>query len=139
MIIGAANIPRVIEKSYCRTCEDYYMTIIGDYKIHSTSLMPNILFEQAKIIPNSIDNSIFVNDADTKLSFDTQIKTQNYLTTHYVGRAPLEYYGPKTKMGYQFQLVCLKGDPTYKFRSFGTEGAMSGNNASANEMSTYGR
>lgn len=139
MIIGAASIPRVVEKSNCRICEDYYMTMIGDYKIHSTSLMPNIPFEQAKVIPNSIDKSIFVNDNDTKLSFDSQIQTQNFLTTHFVGRAPLEYYGPKTKIGRQFQLICLKGDPSYKYRSFGTEGAMIGNNASANEMSTYDR
>jgi hypothetical protein len=138
MIIGAANIPRVVEKSCCRITEDYYITAIADYRIHSTALMPNIPFEWSKIIPNSIDKSIFINDGNTKLSFDSQIKIQNYLTTHYIGSAPLEYYGPKTKMGREFQLICFKGDPSYKFRSFGTEGAIRGDNASSYNTTSFG-
>jgi hypothetical protein len=128
MFIGSISIPRVVEQSCCRISEDYYMLSVGDYKIHSTSLMPNIPFEQAKIIPNSIDKSIFINDADNKLTFDSQIQVQNYLTTHFVGRAPLEYYGPKTKIGRQFQLICVNCDPSYQYRFFGTNDVIRGDN-----------
>jgi len=136
MINGRVNVPRVTDKSYCRTTEDYYLTTTTDYKIHSTSLMPQIQFDNSAQIANTIDASIFINTDDTALTFVTQLKIQNYLTTHYIGRAPLEYYGPKTKMGYKFQLICMNGDPSYKTRYFGTTGAIN-DNANANDMTTY--
>jgi hypothetical protein len=112
---------------------DYQFSEIGDYLIHSTSLMVNIPFELAAISPEQIDSSIFHNDSETKLSFETNVNCQNYLTTKYVGRAPLEFYGPKTKMGREFVLKCKDGDPSYACRAFGTEDAMKGYNRSANE------
>lgn len=127
MILGSMHVPRVVEKSICRISEDYYMENVGDYKIHSTTLMPNITFDLAKIIPNSINKSIFMNADDTSLTFSTQIQTQNYLTTYFVGSAPLEYYGPKTKMGRQFELVCTNGNPSYNHRRFGTLNAIRNN------------
>lgn len=139
MILGAMNVSRVVEKSHCRTSEDYKLTVIGDYKIHSTTLMPNIPFEKAKEVVETIDDSIFLNVDDTKLTFLRAIKVQNYLTTHYVGRAPLEFYGPATKMGHEFQLICANGDPSYKQRYFGTEGAIGANNSGANDLVTYRR
>jgi hypothetical protein len=112
---------------------DYQFSDVGDYKIHATALMPNIPFEQAITHPEEINSSIFINDGETKLSFDANINCQNFLTTKYVGRAPLEFYGPPTKMGREFTLVCKDGDPSYKSRVFGTEDAIKGYNRNANE------
>lgn len=133
MIIGTASVPRVVEESTCRSSMDYEFSEIGDYFIHSTTLMPNIPFEEGLITPEQIDSSIFINNDSTKLSFDSTIECQNYLTTKYVGRAPLEFYGPKTKMGREFVLICKDGDPSYSKRVFGTEDAIRGYNRNANE------
>ncbi len=134
MIIGTMSIPKVVEESICRIAKDYRLSDIGDYKIHSTSLMPNIPFEEAAVVPEPIDDSIFINDEETKLKFETKIKCQNFLTTHFVGRAPLEHYGGKTKLGREFLLVCREGDTAYKYRVFGTEAAIRGYNRDANEL-----
>ena len=133
MIIGTSSVPRVVEESICRNCVDYEFSEVGDYKIHSTSLMPNIPFEEASITPYDIDDSIFENDEETELEFENSIDAQNFLTTNYVGRAPLEFYGPKTKMGREFILICRGQDPSYKTRAFGTEDAIRGFNRDANE------
>ena len=137
IITGAFSVPQVIEESICRTSEDYELSEVGDYKIHSTALMPNIEFEEAKEEPFEIDDSIFINDDDTKLTFEKTIECQNYLTTRYVGRAPLEFYGPKTKHGREFILICRNGDPAYQYRYFGTESAVRGFNRNANENVIY--
>jgi len=133
MIIGTFSVPQVVEESICRSSEDTRFSEIGDYKIHSSALLVNIPFEEAHIQPYEIDNSIFVNDEDTKLEFEPNINCQNFLTTSYVGRAPLEYYGPPTKMGREFVLICRKGDPSYKTRAFGTEAAIRGYNRDAHD------
>ena len=133
MIIGTFSVPRVVQESACRSTMDYQFSEIGDYQIHSTALMANIPFEQSAITPEQIDSSIFVNDDSMKLSFDSNIKCQNYLTTKYAGRAPLEFYGPKTKMGREFVLKCKDGDTSYSSRVFGTEDAIRGYNRNANE------
>ena len=135
MIIGTFSVPRVVEESVCRITEDYELSEIGDYRIHSTSLMvtPHIPFEESTERPYTIQASIFINDDKTRLNFDGNVKCQNYLTTHYIGRAPLEFYGPKTKLGRQFVLICKEGDPSYPSRVFGTEGAIRGYNRNANE------
>ena len=133
MIIGTYSVPRVVEESACRSSMDYEFSEIGDYFIHSTALMANIPFEKAAITPEQIDNSIFVNDVESKLSFEPTVQVQNYLTTKYAGRAPLEFYGPKTPMGREFVLKCKDGDPSYKSRVFGTEDAIRGYNRNANE------
>lgn len=126
---------RVIEESTCRSSEDYRFTDVGVYKIHSTSLMPNIPFEEANIYKEDIDDSIFVNDSSTKPYMEKTIKCQNFLTTQYVGRAPLEYYTKDdyTKMGREFVLICREGNPTEDYRVFGTEAAIRGYNRNANE------
>lgn len=139
MILGRVKIPGVVQRSRCRTSEDYKLTTIGDYKIHSTALMPKIPFEKARETVETIDSTIFVNSDDTKLTFSRSLKVQNYLTTRYVGRAPLEFYGPATKMGREFVLVCPDGDSSYRGRYFGTEGSVGGYNASANELVTFER
>jgi len=139
MILGSMNVPRVIEKSHCRSSEPTFFTEIGDYKIHATALMPLIPFEVAKVTSDTIDSSIFVNSGDTKLTFATTVRRQNYLTTRYVGRAPLTYYGPRTPIGHEFVMRCDGGDPSYQRRSFGTEGAMGGGGTDANEMVTQPR
>ena len=133
MIIGTFSVPRVVEESVCRSSMDYQFSEIGDYKIHSTGLMPNIPFEEAAVVPETIDGSIFMNDSAFRLSFDPTINCQNFLTTKYVGRAPLEFYGPPTKMGREFTLICKGGDPAYAARVFGTEDAIRGFNRNANE------
>jgi hypothetical protein len=132
MIIGSFSVSRVKEESICRITEDYELSEIGDYKIHSTTLMPNIEFAKSAEFDKSIDSSIFINEKN-KLKFDSNVKCQNFLTTRYIGRAPLEFYGPKTKMGREFVLICRDGDPSYRFRVFGTEGAIHGYNRSAHE------
>lgn len=140
MIIGAMNVTRVQEKSYCRIAEDYYLSNPNDFKIHSTTLMPNIPFGLAQEIARPIDSSIFLNDMSdeySKLEFSEDIKIQNYLTTHFVGRCPYNFYGPITKMGEQFELWCENGIPDYEFRKFGTQSALAGNNTSSNNMVVY--
>lgn len=139
MLIGAINVQRVIESSNCRTSEPYKLTVIGDYKIHATTLMPLIPFETAKVVTTSVDPSIFLNAGETKLTFLRTVKVQNYLTTHYVGRAPYGFYGPATPAGTEFKLVCEGGDPSYERRYFGTEGAVGANNAGANNLVTFPR
>ena len=133
MIIGTFSVPQVVEESVCRSSLDYFFSEIGDYRIHSTSLMPNIPFEEASILPYPIDESVFINDEETKLELETMINCQNFLTTNYVGRAPLEFYGPKTLMGREFVLICRDGDPSYPMKVFGTEDAIRGYNRNANE------
>lgn len=135
MLSGTFSVSRVIEESTCRSSKDYRFTDVGLYKIHSTSLMPEIPFEEAVILPYEIDSSIFINDEETKIEVPETINLQNFLTTRYIGRAPLEYYqnGEKTKMGRQFVLLCRNGNPTEKYRVFGTEDAIRGYNKDANE------
>lgn len=135
MIHGTSSVGRVIEESTCRSSEDYRFTDVGVYKIHSTSLMPIIPFEQASIYKEDIDDSIFVNDSETKPYFEKFIKCQNFLSTQYVGRAPLEYYTADgyTNMGREFVLICREGVPTADYRVFGTEAAIRGYNRNANE------
>ena len=138
MISGAMHIPRVQEESICRTSKDYRFTDVGVYKIHSTSLMANIPFGEAAETKEPIDPTIFINDKETKLKIKTSIKTQNYLSTFYVGRAPLEFYSGKgvTKMGREFVLLCRQGNPNADWRVFGTETAIHGYNKNAGEMSS---
>ena len=137
MLLGTFSVPRVVEESFCRSSEDYEFSELSDYKIHSTTLMPNIPFEEATEIPYEIDESIFINDEDTQLTFESTVDCQNYLTVRYVGRAPLEFYGPKTKMGRKFRLICRNGNPEYSNRIFGTEDAIRGYNRNANENVIY--
>lgn len=135
MLYGTYMVPRVIEESVCRSSKDYRFTEIGVYKIHSNALMPNIPFEEAAIMPEVIDSSIFINDDSTKLDFEPTIQCQNFLTTRYIGRAPLEWYSgdQMTKMGRQFVLICRNGNPSESFRIFGTENAIRGYNRNAND------
>ena len=135
MLHGTYSVKRVVEESVCRSSQDYRFTELGVYRIHSTSLMPNIPFEEASIQPYEIDSSIFVNDDETKLYFENSIKCQNFLTTRYIGRAPLEWYDSDkmTRMGRQFILICRNGNPNEEYRVFGTEGAIRGYNRNANE------
>jgi len=137
MLVGVSMIPGVVEESLCRSSEDAFFTTIGDYKIHSNSLMPNIPFERAHTMVQSIDRSIFINEEP--LTFKDQVKTQNYLTTKYIGRAPLTHYGPKTPFGHEFVLVCEHGDPGYEYRFFGTQAAIRGYNPSAGALVTQPR
>jgi len=133
MIIGTFSVPRVVEESRCRNTKDYKFSEIGDYHIHSTVLMPNIPFEESCITPCNIDGSIFINDDETKLNFEANAKCQNFLTTKYIGTAPLEFYGKPTRMGREFILICRDNDPSYQYRVFGTEDAIRGYNRNANE------
>jgi hypothetical protein len=137
MINGSYSVPRVQERVFCKTSKDYELSEVGDYKIWSNSWMTNIEFGEAKEEPYDIDDSIFVNDEETKLNFEKTIDCQNYLTTKYVGRAPLEFYGPKTKMGRVFTLVGKEGDPSYPTRFFGTHDAIGGFNKDANTNSVF--
>lgn len=134
MIIGTFLIPRVVQESVCRIAKDYYFTDVNRYQIHSTTLMPNIPFEESLVQPQEIDASIFLNDTETKLDLENNIQCQNFLTTKFVGRAPLEWAGQeKTKMGRQFVLICRDGNPSDAYRVFGTEAAIRGYNRGANE------
>lgn len=135
MIHGTYNVDNVVEESVCRTSQDYRFTELGVYKIHSTTLMPNINFEESSIQPMEIDPSIFVNDEETKLDLESSIECQNFLTTKFIGRAPLEWYDEdqQTLMGRQFVLICRNGDPKEEYRVFGTEAAIRGYNRNANE------
>lgn len=135
MISGTLPIDLVQIESTCRISKDYRLTEVGLYKIHSTSLMPEIPFEEAQVLPEEIDESIFINDEETKLDFESTIDCQNFLTTRYIGRAPLEWYeGEKmTSMGRQFTLLCREGNPVANYRVFGTEDAIHGYNRGANE------
>jgi hypothetical protein len=140
MIYGAYSIPKVVEESVCRSSKAYQFTNTGIYKIHATALMPNIPFEEANTLTNSIDETIFINDEEkTPLDFETNIDTQNFLTTRYIGRAPLEWYnsGETTEIGRQFVLICKNGNPSENYRVFGTEDAISGYNSSASDNSEY--
>ena len=136
MINGTYSVGRVVEESYCRSSKDYTFTEIGIYKIHSTALMPKIPFGEAQSTPQPIEKSIFLNAKETKLSVATTINTQNFLSTKYVGRAPLEFYpsGGKTNKGRQFILICREGIPTESYRVFGTKDAIHGYNKDANDL-----
>ena len=135
MINGVCRIPRVAEECLCRSSKDYTFTEIGIYKVHSTALMPEIPFAEAAIQKKPIDKSIFVNDEETMPTFPDTTQVQNFLSTRYVGRAPLEWYsdGEKTKMGRQFLMLCRGGNPDKEHRIFGTEAAIRGYNRNAND------
>lgn len=135
MIHGTHSIPRLIEESTCRNSEDVRFTEIDIYKIHSTSLMPFIPFGYADVWKEDIDDSFLENDEETKPILAKYIYLQNFLSTQYVGRAPLEYYssGDYTKMGREFILICREGMPTPEYRVFGTEAAIRGYNRDASE------
>lgn len=135
MLNGTFVVPGVVEESVCRSSQKYRFTELGIYKIHSTSLMPNIPFGEASIQPFNIDSSIFINDDETKLDFENNIECQNFLSTMYIGRAPLEWYenNQMTEIGRKFILICRNGNPNSAFRVFGTEGAIRGYNRNAND------
>ena len=137
MIYGTSSVSRVVEESTCRSSKNYRFTDIGMYCIHATSLMPEIPFGAAAISQKEIDATIFDNDSETKLVFPTTTKTQNFMTTKYIGRAPLEYYqkGEYTAMGREFMLKCWYGNPNQDFRVFGTESAIHG--YSMNDSTSY--
>lgn len=134
MIIGKLTVARPVPESTCRITQEYKLTEVADYRIHVSGWMPNIKFEESMIDKYPIDESIFVNDSETKLNLEKNIECQNYLTTKYVGRAPLEYYGPPTEIGRQFLCQSKDGDPGYYSRVFGTQDALSGFNNKANEL-----
>jgi hypothetical protein len=135
LLHGTYSVGGVVEESVCRSSQDYRFTEIGVYKIHSTSLMPNIPFEEASIQPQEIDSSIFINDEESKLDFENNIECQNFLSTRFIGRAPLEWYHEDnmTLMGRQFILICRGGNPDEEYRVFGTENAIRGYNRGAND------
>lgn len=138
MIFGTYTIPRVEEESVCRSAKDYKFADVGIYKVHSTTLLPNIPFEEECIQKYPIDSSIFVNDEETMPEVNTTIECQNFITARYIGRAPLEWYGSSddtkdTKMGRQFVLLCRGGNTSMEYRIFGTEDAIRGYNRNANE------
>lgn len=135
MINGTYSVPRVIEESICRSAKDYRFTDIGVYKIHATALMPNIPFGEASVESKEIDKTIFVNDEKTKIEFQQNTKCQNFLSTRFIGRAPLEWYqgDNKTKLGREFLLICRGGNPNEQYRVFGTEAAIRGYNRNASE------
>lgn len=137
MILGVINIPQVANESICRNSENDYFAEVGDYKIHSQALMPLIQFDTPKEMNDEIDSSIFINE--DKLSFKRVIKSQNYITCRYIGRAPLKFYGPKTPRGTKFLLICRDNSPNYNDRYFGTEDAIRGFNRSSNDASYYHR
>ena len=133
MITGTTSVGRVVEESTCRSTKDYRFTDVGIYQIHSNALMPNIPFDSSKIILEEIDSSIFLNDKSTKLNIIKHIACQNFLTTKYIGHAPLEFYkkNTTTKKGRQFILICKNGNPNEIYRYFGTEAAIRGYNKGA--------
>lgn len=138
MIFGTYSLPRVSEESVCRSSKDYRFTDVGIYKVHSNTLLPNIPFEEEQTIPEEIDSSIFVNDAETMPIVNTTVDCQNFITARYIGRAPLEWYGSsddtsETKHGRQFVLICRGGNTSMEYRIFGTEDAIRGYNRNANE------
>lgn len=135
MIYGTFSVSRVNEESVCRTTQDYQFTELGVYKVHATALMPNVQFDESLELPDAIDGSIFLNDEETLPDFEYQLNLQNYLTTKYIGRAPLEWYDEDTatKMGRQFLMVCRGGNPGESYRVFGTEDAIRGYNRNAND------
>lgn len=137
MLNGTYVIPRSNDEMLCRSSKDYRFTDTGMYKIHSTTLMPNIKFENAKEIDNQIDKTIFLNDDETKLILQSKVKCQNYITALFIGRAPLEWYnkGEFTKAGRQFILKCKNGNPDVDNRIFGTEAAIRGFNKTAGDNS----
>lgn len=139
MLNGTYGLPRVVEESVCRSSKDYRFTDIGVYKIHSNALMPDIPFDEATNKLSNIELSIFDNDKDSMIDLPLCIETQNYLTTKYIGRAPLEWYqgDKKTKKGRQFILLCRGGNPSVSFRVFGTEDAIRGYNMNANENISF--
>lgn len=134
MLNGTVSISRVIEESVCRSTKSYRFTDLGLYQIHSTSLMPEIPFGESQVYPCNIDDSIFINDDATMPNFQRVLNCQNFLTTRYIGRAPLEWYagGNMTELGRQFVLKCDKGNPNADHRVFGTEGAIHTYNRDAN-------
>lgn len=135
MLSGTYSTIDIEEESACRTTKDYLITEIGLYQIHANILMNEIPFSESQIVSEPIDTSIFINDSETKPSISSSINTQNYLTTRYVGRAPLEWYsqGEYTAMGRQFILICRHGMCTPKYRYFGTEDAIYAVNRNVNE------
>lgn len=137
MLYGTTSIQRIIEESVCRSSKPYRFTDVGMYAIHATTLMPEIKFAAAAVTPEEIDSSIIINDDETKPTFPTTIKCQNYLTTKYIGRTPLEYYGDGeyTAMGREFLLKCWYGNPREDYRVFGTESAIRG--YSMSDSTTY--
>ena len=140
MLSGTYQLPKVKTESMCRITKDYWMTEVGLYQIHSMILMTYIPFEESKKWKEPIEkDSVFINDEETMPFFEEQLELQNYLTTRYVGRAPLEWAEPdlKTKMGRRFILVCLEGIPLERYRYFGTESAVHNTNRNANEIVQY--
>lgn len=135
MLSGTTSIRKVVEESVCRSAKDYRFTNINVYKIHANTLMSAIKFGEATITPEKINKNIFLNDEKPKLPATT--KCQNYLTTKYVGRVPLEFYSnkEKTKMGREFVLLCREGNPHDEYRMFGTEAAIHGVNTNAGDLS----
>lgn len=135
MIYGTASVSRVVEESVCRSSKDYRFTDIGVYKIHSNALMPNIPFGEAEITTEQIDKTIFANDEETQIDVADTLRVQNFLSTRYIGRAPLEFYndGQFTNLGRQFVLICRGGNPNEEYRAFGTEAAIRGYNKDASD------
>lgn len=139
MMSGTYSLPKVTEEMVCRNTKDYYFVEVGLYQIHSTTIMTYIPFGESNKWKEKIEDTIFVNDEETKPQFDDELELQNFLTTKYVGRAPLEWYEPglKTKIGRKFVLVCSEGIPMARYRYFGTESAVHSFNRGANEVVQY--
>ena len=134
MLTGTTSPGNIVEESVCRSAKDYRFTSIGVYKIHANALMASIKFGEAAETPEVIKTSIFLNEEKPKLP--TTIKCQNYITTKYVGRAPLEFYSGNnmTKRGREFLLICREGNPNADYRTFGTEQAIRAVNSTAGDL-----
>ena len=80
------------------------------------SLIP---FGDPMQINKDINDSIFVNDKDTKIKIVGKIACQNYISTEYIGKFP-----NFARKGASFIMKCRHGNTNEKYRRFGTDDCM---------------
>jgi len=101
-------------KTVCYGAEDCYYTTREKYRIYSKAMTPNLDSGKYKIYRESIDQ-ILINSSKCKLKVIYYIDLQNFLSTLYIGRIPLVFYGIKTKIGEEFQMTILNNDISNRY------------------------
>ena len=128
----------------CQGAEDAYYTSHVKYKIYPGVFSVNTngskpssslsRFEEATETTQPINGGIVINAPACRLHLGSSLRVKNYIMATYVGRIPLEFYGPKTPKGERFKLVITNND--LDDRIFAKEEDLT-NNASSRDKTTF--
>lgn len=145
MLTGKMPLELFPKKCECMSSKDEFFTEHKKYKIFPMTFLVNgngskpaaaeTKFEEGRVSSQNINAGILINDPSCKLICGSSVKTTNYIEATYVGRIPLDFYGPKTKKGERFKLVIDNNN--LDIRTFAKDDDLSLNTKSRDKNTFY--